>query len=261
MFREVYNRYVPAKAKDSLRFLKHPYYSLLRRILKKQSGLKIMQGPFRGMKFNVPDFNSAMLLGSWEKELWPCIESINEINPTGFICIGAAEGYYAVGLALKYDHVPMLAFEEQEKYKVFLRDLAKENEVENITIKGRCGPTDVESSVRTSGLSPIIICDVEGAEIELLDPGHSQSLKHAYILVEIHEMYVDNCEKTLIDRFSATHEATIIPGKHRTVDDLPEGFSSINLIAGPKTRVNLMNEGRPHLMNWVWFSPQSSAKS
>ena len=218
-----------------------------------------MQGPFKGMKFNVPDFNTAMLLGSWEKELWPCIESIREINPTGFICMGAAEGYYAVGLALEYDKVPMIAFEEQEKYKVFLRDLSQENELDNITIKGRCGPADVESSVLASGRTPVIICDVEGAEIELLDPAHSQSLKLAYILVEIHEMYVDNCEKTLIDRFSATHEATIIPGNHRTVDDWPEGFSIINLIASRKTRNNLMYEGRPYLMNWVWFSPLSSA--
>ena len=64
--------------------------------------MKIMQGTFAGMDFKVPDFNTAMLLGTWELELRETLQEILSINPSGVICIGAAEGYYAIGMAIKF---------------------------------------------------------------------------------------------------------------------------------------------------------------
>ena len=60
---------IPLKIRNYLRFIKHPHYSLLRFCLAYVSCKKIIKGLFAGMHFDVPNFNTAMLLGTWELEL------------------------------------------------------------------------------------------------------------------------------------------------------------------------------------------------
>jgi hypothetical protein len=247
----------PLKLRDSFRFLKHPYQTFLRFVLKKQSKLKIMQGPFQGMKFDVPDFNTAMLVGTWELELVECVDQLNCIAPSAIICIGAAEGYYAIGMAIRFPDLKVIAYEEQEKYLKFLTDLAESNGVNNVIPRGKCAPADIENTINESGLKPLIICDVEGFEIELLDPQISPGLKSAYILVELHDMYVTRCEETLLDRFEKSHTSKIIYGRNRLVSDLPERLRFLRFFSTTSTLVNLMNEGRPYPMKWLWLKPKN----
>ena len=63
---------------------------MLRFILRLTAQEKVMQGPFTGMKFCVPDYNTAMLSGTWEKELWETLDDFLAIDPKRILCIGAA---------------------------------------------------------------------------------------------------------------------------------------------------------------------------
>ena len=72
---------VPLFIRDRLRFLKKPRLSLLRFLLRLTAQEKVMQGPFTGMKFSVPDYNTAMLSGTWEKELWETLDDFLAIDP------------------------------------------------------------------------------------------------------------------------------------------------------------------------------------
>ena len=68
-------------------------------------------------------------------------------------------------------------------------------------------------------------------------------------------MYVKNCEKILLSRFASTHDAVVIKGKKRTIDDLPKELTFLKYLA-PANRINsLMSEGRPYPMNWIWLKP------
>lgn len=244
------------KIKDRLRCLKHPHYSLLRLIIKFRCGSKILSGPFCGMSFNIPNFNTAMLLGTWEKELANTINKFKEITPSSIICIGAAEGYYAVGLAKDSPNLTTYAFEQNIEYRILLKKLAQENHCTNIKILGKC---DVESLAKTlgkCGRKPLIICDIEGGEIELLDLNKVPDLNESSILVEIHEMYVSNCERTLIDRFKKTHSYTIIQGRVRIPQDLPKELNFLRLISSSQKILDLIGEGRPYPMNWLYLEPK-----
>lgn len=51
------------------------------------------------------------LLGIYEPELNRCVESLRAAKPSLIVDIGAAEGYYAIGLALRNLQARLVAFE------------------------------------------------------------------------------------------------------------------------------------------------------
>ena len=66
----------------------------------------VIEGPFKGMKYSkqVKTFGTSIfnkLLGTYEREITPFIETIIKKNYKFIHDIGCAEGYYAEGLALK----------------------------------------------------------------------------------------------------------------------------------------------------------------
>ena len=102
---------IPNYLRNYLRFIKRPYYSLIRAFLIIITRRKIISGIFTGMDFNLPNFNTAMLIGTWELELKELFIKIFKKQYDDIICIGAAEGYYAVGFARKYPSANIHAFE------------------------------------------------------------------------------------------------------------------------------------------------------
>ena len=250
---------IPVGIRDKLRFLKHPHYSFVRLCISFSSRNLIMQGPFKGLKFDVPNFNTAMLLGTWEKELWPIIRQITDRKCSGLIIIGAAEGLYAVGLSKLLKNPQVIAFERLEEYRKLIWHLASSNDIRDLSVLGNCTRDDLQHSLAGIGSLPIIFCDVEGAEVELLDPKVVPQLQHAAVLVELHEMYAPNCEAILKKRFSETHDSKLIHGKERSLDDLPDKIKFLRFFSSAKVTVNLMTEGRPHPMSWFWFTPKRNS--
>ena len=251
---------VPLFIRDRLRFLKKPRLSLLRFLLRLTAQEKVMQGPFTGMKFCVPDYNTAMLSGTWEKELWETLDDFLAIDPKRILCIGAAEGYYAVGLGIRFPNCRIIAFEQQRKYQIMLGRLSIENDLSNLQLQGKCTPNTLQQTLGANLDSSIVICDVEGYEIELLDPSNIKSLSKSYILVELHPMYVENCESIILNRFTQSHEISKIKGRVRTLDDLPtRAVSFLSLLFGKETILSLMEEGRPYPMDWLWMRPKNDA--
>ena len=76
--------------------------------------LKVLYGPFKGMTY--PDSTSIgsvwlpKMLGIYESELHDILEEICSKNYSTIINIGAGEGYYAVGLALRIPTSMIYAF-------------------------------------------------------------------------------------------------------------------------------------------------------
>jgi hypothetical protein len=247
--------FLPLKIRDHFRWVKHPYYSFLRLCIILRSRRRILSGPFKNIHFGLPNFNTAMMLGTWEKELHTILSDFKLEGP--LICIGAAEGYYAIGLAKIHKHSIVYAYETLELYQSFLRKNARINRITNIDIRGTCNINSLHEVLDKTKEPPLILCDIEGGEIELLDLDKIPRLSNAYILVEVHEMYVENCENKLLSRFRSTHNAVVIEGKKRTVNDLPKELNFLKYFV-PENRINsLMSEGRPYPMNWIWFIPLS----
>ena len=111
----------------------HPYV-LVNRIIEKAVGRTVYLGPFAGMKY----VNSTSegpyyprLLGTYELELGPTIEELCQKSFDTIMAVGAAEGYYAVGLAIRNPQSRVIAFELNVKGQNLMRQMAKMNNIEN----------------------------------------------------------------------------------------------------------------------------------
>ena len=91
------------------------------------------------------------------------MERINPSKFDGIIDIGAAEGYYAVGLALTYPFLPIIAYEQDAGARNLISEMAKLNGVERkIEIRGYCEPTNLIHDLKNKNM--FILMDVEGYE-------------------------------------------------------------------------------------------------
>ncbi len=186
----------------------------------------VERGPFSGVAY-LPRNSGATyvlpkLLGTYELELSESIERFVKLNVRSIVVIGAAEGYYAVGLAHRRANANVIAFEGAPKLLDLLARLALKNNVrDRIEIKGFCAIADL---VDLHPSSPcLVICDVEGAERELLDPVKVTFLCKAIVIVEVHEDNYGSQEmrKLIEGRFSKTHSVQHILPAARLRSSLP----------------------------------------
>jgi len=224
-----------------------------------RTGCTVLQGPFKGMHYAEDSQGSAYipkLLGIYERELSSIIEEIISKTPKSIVDIGAAEGYYAIGLARRLPNTKIVAFEMEAKGSEKLLMMAEANEVnDRIELHGKCEVDCLESAIN-SNASSVIICDVEGYETELLDPGKVPSLKFVSILVEVHDFIIDGITDKLYQRFNITHDIKRIWEQPRSVSDFP--WRTLGTAILPKSYLKWsVSEWRPVRMSWLWMTPRA----
>jgi len=202
-------------------------------------------------------YHSCKLLGTYEKELHPAIASIATYHYDTLVDIGAAEGYYAVGLASTLAVERIVAFEEEERGRTLLAELAKRNSLKTpVDLKGRCEIDDLTQLLASSGHT-LIICDVEGYEGVLLDPAVIDKLRETSIIVELHESACAGIGRTIRNRFALSHSISEIVAEPRTWADFPQK-SFLSRLLPRALAVQAMNEGRLEIMDWLWMVPKTS---
>jgi hypothetical protein len=93
----------------------------------------------------------------------------------------------------------------------------------------------------------LLIVDIEGAEIELLDPASTPALRHADILVELHDFLRPGAEATILARF-----------RDRTphfIEQQPRDPSAYPALASldPADQLWALDEFRPRGQRWLWL--------
>ena len=246
----------------NLLYGRSPFQGIADRFVLKNTQSTVVGGPFEGMRY-VMDPEERLgffpkLLGTLEKELAGVInEVIADSYPT-IINLGAAEGYYAVGLARSIPTAKIFAFEAIPRHRKLLSEMAKANDVdERIEILGFCD-VGALSEVLDDGEDCFIIMDIEGDERILLDPFPVPRLSKCFILVEIHEFRFPDVGHTIETRFSPSHEITEILQEDRTWDDFPLQAPVAMRIFFSKVLLNTMREGRPGRMRWFAMRPRTS---
>src|SRR2546423_12652663 len=89
----------------------------------------VRAGPFAGLRYPDNLIQIPKLLGTYELELHPAVERLIASRPTTVVNVGAAEGYYAVGLARRLPDARILAFDIDERSQEHCRRLAALNGV------------------------------------------------------------------------------------------------------------------------------------
>ena len=215
----------------------------------------VLTGPFKGMKyFNRIVWGSIVpkWIGSYEEELHPIIADISFGNYSMIVDVGGAEGYYAVGLSLKFPNIPVYAFDIDPIARRRQAELAKLNGVNNLIIRKSCSH---EILVKTLEGNSLMICDIEGYEYDLLDPEEVPNLLHTDILVEIHQFGKDSAEvvrDSIISRFENSHTISVIvstfrdSGKYRNLIHEVEVISDEDILKA-------LDETRDGVQEWLWM--------
>ena len=223
------------------------------------SGDRVAKGPFAGMRYIAGAVGSAYvpkLLGIYERELNPRIEQACALGFPLIIDIGAAEGYYAVGLARRNPDARVIAFEMEPKGQSALKEMAKLNDVApRVEVRGKCGLEDLQAALRRADRS-LIVCDVEGDEDTLLNPEAIPELRQAHLLVEMHDFIHPGITERMTKRFETTHEVHRIWQEPRTRLDLPYRTVGTALLPGRYLRW-AVSEWRPVQMSWLWMEPRN----
>lgn len=244
----------PQSLNAALRLLAKWRSERLDQLLKERSGDRVLSGPFRGMVYRVRASEGARtprLIGSYEASLAPVIEEIVAGAYDRVIDIGSAEGYYAVGLALRLSGARIIARDTDAKAQEACAALARDNGVaERVEIGGAVQHADFDGLIAGRTL---ILCDIEGEEAALLDPEAAPRLREADLLVEVHEGMRPGCLDLLERRFAPSHSIRRI-GRRLQDAGLPgwaEGLSDMD-------RLLLLWEWRASPTPWLWMQRRSS---
>jgi hypothetical protein len=215
---------------------------------------RVLAGPFRGMWLPFRGVSSPMspyLAGTYERELREAMDEVIGFEPTHAIDIGAAEGYYAVGLATRLPECQIEAFESSRPARMTLRHVADRNAVREsqVTIHGTC---TVAGLARVVDPGCLIISDCEGAELELLDPEQIPELADVVLVVECHDFIAPQATEKICERFSRSHTSEVIPALQREAMR-PEHLHHLTA----EEELEATVERRPAGMQWAVLRPRS----
>jgi hypothetical protein len=173
--------------------------------------LKVLNGPFKGLIYPTLEISEWTLVpkivGSYEMQLHSIIHRIMGTSYSDILNIGCAEGYYAVGLAVKMPQTIVHCFDSNEKDLDFCRVMANCNRAGNLKYNGICTAETLRSFDFKN--KSLIICDCEGCEIELFTPEVIEKLRNVDLLIEMHDLYNPVISAELITRFQYTHQIQI----------------------------------------------------
>ena len=184
----------------------------------------VASGPFRGMLYARHAADKSLLprlLGTYECEVHGAVERLCESCPDVVAIAGSGEGYYAVGLARRLPDAEVIAYDGFRWARHLLRQMAARNRVaDRVRIKGLVTPAELERVLQPAK-RPVLVCDVDGFEFELVHPQHVPTLTRTAILMETHEHLVPGLFEEMRRRFSSTHRIERFQQRRRTLQDLP----------------------------------------
>ena len=109
-------------------------------------------------------------------------------NYSQFLDVGCAEGYYAVGFAIRNRDAKVVAYDIEETARKLCLEIPKSIVEKNIVIKKQeC--TSEELRLFNFSEPTLLMCDCEGFELELFTENNVQNLSSCdLLLIEAHEL-------------------------------------------------------------------------
>jgi len=257
-------RKLPESMRRALAVVAMPRWHLAAASVHRTAQGRVLSGPFTGMKLELTPRSRRQLLGyllgTQELELRPVIKEIIARRYASVVNVGAADGYYAIGLALRLPEAAVVAFEALPEHHMRLRQAAVANGVaDRLRLQGFCGTCDLERELRRATAPTLLIADIEGGEVELLDPSRIDGLRQTDILVETHDALAPGATETLISRFRATHDIERIWSRPRRLPDFPREVLPRLAQYLPGTAVELMNERRAGRQQWLFLTAKDGS--
>jgi hypothetical protein len=214
---------------------------------------QVRRGPFEGLRFPRNKLTPSLapkLIGSYEREIAEVIEELCSEEWSAIVDIGCAEGYYAVGLALRIPGAIVHAYDADPNMMRSCRETAELNGVES---RIRIGSFLTSEALKKLDLGhrALIISDCEGHEYSIFTAEIIGNLKRHDVLIELHDGTRGALTSNLIRKFSLSHIPQII----RSIDDWRKPLLyEYPELAGVDvaSRMKILAEARGDQMEWLY---------
>jgi len=218
-----------AALNEGLRLLGKWRSILIANTLLENHGTTVMQGPLKGLDFlstSSEGCHVAKILGCYEQPLQPFIETAIASQYDTVINVGCAEGYYAVGMAKRMPQTVVHAFDLDVAAQGKCAELAEKNSVrDRVVVGGEFLPSEF---ARYTNQNVLLMCDIEGGELELLNPSRWPALREMDLIVESHECLHAGITAELVERFGSTHCVSLVEDDgQRALEKAPEWFMNL----------------------------------
>ncbi len=219
----------------------------------------VRYGPFKGLKLSSDNWwgsgdRASMLLGLYEQEV---LESLTNIpkNYRTFIDLGAADGYYSIGVLINNLFDRSYCFEMSEKGRNIIREKALINGVsDNILIHG-IADKDFYRAITSDQLSnSVLFVDIEGGEFDLFSKELFRIFKESIIFIELHDWFFKDGKIKLAKLRNDAEEFFCITELTTSTRDL-SGFPELEKFSDTD-RWLICSEGRARLMTWYRLDPR-----
>ncbi len=215
-----------------------------------QNNPKVVQGgPFTGLQYVDKAVGSNYLhklVGSYEAVLHPVWSKIFQKHFDTVIDIGAAEGYYLVGLGQKFPQTKLVGFETESRGRDLIAEMYQKNNLQNeLILEGTATVNNVPSYITENTL---LICDCEGGELDILNPDLESAFKKIdTAIVELHDLMRPGIKETLTKRFSPTHTINFV--QFKTAD--PRQFPFLASIQNQSEQYEILRERGWQEQDWM----------
>lgn len=246
---------------DIIKILINKHKIRLSNILKKMHKNCIAYGPFKGLKlsstthWSAPD-HGAMILGLYEQEILQQICSLPQKYNT-LIDLGAADGYYGIGVLVNHLFSKSYCYEITEKGRTSILENAKLNNLESqVEIRGIATQDFIDEFAQSICDTSVLLIDIEGGEFDLLTKNVFEKFKNSPIFVEIHDFFFadgKNHLNKILSNSKSTHKSSVLTTSNRDLSIFSE-LKSWN----DHDRWLLCSEGRAQQMIWIRFDPMQS---
>ncbi len=218
---------------------------------------QVKHGPFISMEYGSLSVTGSSifpkLLGSYEREIHHFLEYAFSQSYSYIVNIGCDEGYYAVGLALRFRGTPVLAYDINPGALQLAASLSRINGVSSqIRFRKEFKPSD---AVEFKDERNLFIIDIEGAEAEIFSVQNAGCFSKSDLLIELHlEQYPELIQK-FEGLFGSTHNISV-------VDSVPDHLKAMHY-QYPELQ-NLSYRQRRHLlaernefMQWIFLASKN----
>ncbi len=210
-------------------------------------GTSVLHGPFRGQVYPKASLlnraGAPRLLGSYEQELHQIFDKLDSRYEL-LIDVGAADGYYAVGMARKSGR-SVFAYETDPRESASCGEMARLNGVASqVECLSWC---DEDEIVRLcAGHRCFVLSDCEGYEYNLFGSRAVRALDRSDLVIELHDRAGESMLDVLRERFAATHRLEALSVEPRHLEDYPEAA-----ILGSRAE-QAIGDHRPSTQQWLY---------
>lgn len=173
-------------------------------------GCRVLDGPFEGLTLSAlprAEHVGPYLLGTYEGELHETWRSLLQRDYSEFVDIGANFGYYAVGLARRFPHAKVMAFDVDWWARRAVAEMCAANATANVSIQSWCDPMWLARNLKDHSL---IISDCEGYEGALFCERMVPAFSTCTFVIELHEAFVPGVTERCREMFARTHAAQMV---------------------------------------------------